>query len=73
MTDNPGGPEDGMALEVTYTFTVPVLSTLPMEPTEMASHMREEWMNDDSALLGLLSESVDSDFDMKVQPVFYDL
>ncbi len=61
-------PED-YELEVTLTFAVPVTSTLPYDPHEMATHMRETWANEESQLQDVLAASVFGDYDLQVRPV----
>jgi hypothetical protein len=66
-------PEDEYELEVTMTFAVPVTSTLPMDPHEMATHMRDTWSTDDDALKRVLEDAADGvngDIDLQVKPVF---
>ncbi len=57
-------------LDVTFTFTVPVTSSLPLDPHEMATHMRETWMSDDAAFTTVLTEAVESEYDLQVMPTF---
>lgn len=65
-----GDPDnDGIELEVTLTFAVPVTSTLVKDPHEMATHMRETWMSEESQLQDVLAESVFGDYDLQVKPV----
>lgn len=67
----PGMNHDGdYELEVTMTFPVPVTSTLPLDPVEMATHMREVWLSEDTVLADLLIEAAGDDFDLQVRPVF---
>lgn len=61
---------DGFELEVTLTFTVPVTSSLPLDPHQMATHMRETWINEESQLQEVLLESVFGDYDLEVKPTF---
>jgi hypothetical protein len=61
--------EDTYELEVTLTFAVPVTSTLPYDPHEMATHMRETWMSEESQLQDVLAEVVWRDYDLTVKPV----
>lgn len=57
-------------LEVTVVFDVPVTSTLPLDPFEMATRMRETWMDDDIEFTKLLADVPDLDYDLRVVPVF---
>lgn len=61
---------DDYELEVTLTFAVPVSSSVLADPHEMATHMRETWMNEESQLQDVLMESVFGDYDLQVRPVF---
>jgi hypothetical protein len=61
---------DDYELEVTLTFAVPVSSTVLADPHQMATHMRETWINEDSQLQDVLAESVFGDYDLQVRPVF---
>ncbi len=61
--------DDSYELEVTLTFAVPVTSTLVLDPHQMATHMRETWINEESQLQEVLAESVFGDYDLQVKPV----
>jgi hypothetical protein len=64
-------PDDEYELEVTLTFAVPVSSTLPMDPHEMATHMRDTWMSDEGEFAKVLTEANDGmygDLDLQVRP-----
>lgn len=58
-------------LEVTMRFAVPVTSSLDLDPVEMATRMREKWINDEGLLKDVLDDAVDEDYDLTVRPVFY--
>ncbi len=62
--------DDDYVLEVTFTFEVPVTSTLVKDPHEMAVHMQESWMNDDAQMREVLNEAVETEYDLAVKPVF---
>ena len=64
------GENDEYELEVTLRFAVPVTSTSLADPHEMATHMRETWINEESQLQDVLTESVFGDYDLQVRPVF---
>lgn len=61
--------DETFELEVTLTFAVPVTSSLPLGPHEMATHMRETWINEETVLQDVLLECVNQDFDLQVRPV----
>jgi hypothetical protein len=61
--------DDTYELEVTVTFAVPVPSSLPLDPHQMATHMRETWINEEKELLVVLTEGVFGDYDLQVRPV----
>ncbi len=57
-------------LEVTVRFTAPITSALDLDPHQMATHMRETWINDDLAFATVLGEMVQNgDYDLEVKPV----
>lgn len=62
---------DDYELEVTVTFAVPVTSTLPYGPHEMATHMREQWISEEADLQDVVRDYVKGEFDLQVKPVFY--
>jgi hypothetical protein len=62
--------DDTYELEVTVTFAVPVSSSLPLDPHEMATHMRETWLNGDPEFKNVLLDATDGDFDLQVKPAF---
>jgi hypothetical protein len=64
------GPDDDYELEVTLRFCVPVSSTLPIDPHEMAGRLRETWISEETQLQDALLECVNGDFDLQVRPVF---
>ena len=45
-------------------------STVLADPHQMATHMRETWINEESQLQDVLAESVFGDYDLQVRPVF---
>jgi hypothetical protein len=61
---------DDYELEVTLTFAVPVNSSVLADPHQMATHMRETWMSEETQLQDVLAESVFGDYDLQVRPVF---
>lgn len=64
---------DSYELEVTLTFPVPVTSTLPLDPHEMATHVRERWINEDLELAQVVARAIDEEsFDLQVRPAFID-
>jgi hypothetical protein len=64
------GENDDYELEVTLTFAVPVTSSLTADPHQMATHMRETWINEETQLQDVLAECVFGDYDLQVRPVF---
>lgn len=62
---------DEYELEVTMRFNVPVTSSQPLDPIEMATHMRERWINNDEELVAALDEAASGEFDLEVKPTFY--
>ena len=62
--------DDPFELEVTLTFAVPVNSTLVLDPHEMATHVRETWMNEDANFQNVLIDAVNGDYDLQVKPKF---
>lgn len=66
-------PQDTQyALEVTVRFIAPVTSSRPLDPVEMATYMREQWLMDEAQLADVLVEALDGDFDLDVAPSHFD-
>lgn len=62
-------PEDDYDMEVTVRFAVPVTSRLDLDPHQMATHMRERWIEEPSTFVDVIADALSDDFDLQVRPV----
>ncbi len=60
--------DEDLELEVTLTFPVPINSTLGYEPREMATHMRDRWVEDPEELLEVVANGISDEYLLQVKP-----
>lgn len=65
-----GDPYDdgSLELEVTVSFMAPITSSLELDPVQMATHMRELWIDEPTKLEKVVQEALNDDFDLNVRP-----
>lgn len=61
--------EGTVELEVTFSFLAPITSSLDLDPVQMATHMREHWIEEPGRLERVLQDALTEDFDLAVRPV----
>ena len=58
-----------LEMEVTVSFMAPITSSLDLDPVQMATHMREMWIDEPTKLEKVVQEALNEDFDLSVRPV----
>lgn len=62
--------DDGtVEMEVTLSFLAPVTSSLDLDPAQMATHMREQWIEEPTKFERILQEALNEDYDLSVRPI----
>lgn len=61
--------EGVVEMEVTVSFMAPVTSSLDRDPSQMATYMRETWIEEPGALGKVITDALDDDYDVSVKPV----
>ncbi len=61
--------DDVVELEVTVSFMAPITSSLDLDPVQMATHMREVWIEEPIKLEKVIQDALTEDYDLAVKPV----